>query len=295
MAYETILYEKANKIVRITLNRPEKLNALSTQLRFEVSDAIKEAGLDDDVRVVIIKGAGRAFSAGYDVSGGVPAATREEYLEQGQKQTIRRDIDNMMTTILDPWNTVWNSRKPVISQVHGYCLAGGTDFVLHTDIIVCAEDAQFGYPAVRAMGTPPTHMWTYLVGPQWAKYILLTGNSIDGKTAERIGLVWKAVPADKLDEEVNHLAETIAKVPYGLLAVHKRIVNIAVEMMGRSLVQQLAVEGDAIGHLDPMAIEFGEIAAEKGIKAAFEWRDSKFDDYRTSEAAKEARERRGRA
>ena len=146
-------------------------------------------------------------------------------------------------------------------------------------------------PAGRAMGTLPTHMWTYLTGPQWAKYILFTGNSIDGKTAERIGLVWKSVPASQLDDEVNRLAETIAKVPYGLLAVHKRIVNITMEMMGRSLVQQLALEGDAIGHLDPMAVEFSQIAATKGLKEALNWRDGKFADYRTSsEAAKKDRE-----
>ena len=132
------------------------------------------------------------------------------------------------------------------------------------------------------MGTLPTHMWTYMVGPQWAKYMIATGNSIDGKTAERIGLVWKAVPKERLEEEVNALAETLAKIPYGLLAAHKRIVNIAVEMMGRSLVQQLACEGDAIAHLDPAVQDFGKIAAERGLKAALDWRDGKFGDYRTA-------------
>ena len=141
MAYETILYEKANRIARITLNRPEKLNALSVRLRFEVMDALNDAGLDEDVNVVIIKGAGRAFSAGYDVGAESAASTKEEYMKRGQERNIRRDIDTMMATIVTPWNAVWNCRKPVISQVHGYCLAGGTDFILHSDIVVCAEDA----------------------------------------------------------------------------------------------------------------------------------------------------------
>jgi len=282
MAYETIIYDKANRISKITLNRPEKLNALSSQLRSEIVDAVKDSERDDGINVIVVKGAGRAFSAGYDVGGTNQLMGKEEYMSRRHEQTIRRDIDSMLSEVVDVWNTLWKCRKPIISQVHGYCLAGGTDFVLHTDIIVCTEDAQFGYPAVRAMGSPPTHMWTYLVGPQWAKYILLTGLSVDGKTAERIGLVWKAVPADKLEEEVSRLAETIAKVPYGLLALHKRIVNISLEMMGRSLVQQLAAEGDAIGHLDPTVIEFNEIAATQGIKAAFEWRDSKFNDYRAT-------------
>jgi len=274
MDYETILYEKGDGIARVTLNRPEKLNALSVQLRSELVEAVADAEDDEDINVVIVKGAGRAFSSGYDIS---PPPRRQE---PARPRTIRRDIDDMMSGIVAVWNRLWNCRKFVISQVHGYCLAGGTDLALHTDIVVCAEDAQFGFPAGRAMGTLPTHMWTYMVGPQWAKYIIATGNSIDGKTAERIGLVWKAVPADRLDEEVNRLAETLAKVPYGLLAVHKRIVNIAVEMMGRTLVQQLACEGDAIGHLDPAVRQFSEIAAEKGLKSALEWRDAKFSDYR---------------
>ena len=283
MAYETIIYEKADRIARITLNRPEKLNALSVQLRSEIVDAVKDAERDEDVNVIIAKGAGRAFSSGYDIS---PSTRRQEYMRQAEQRNIRQDIDGMMSGIVNVWNTIWNCRKFIISQVHGYCLAGGTDFALHTDIIVCAEDAQFGFPAGRAMGTLPTHMWTYMVGPQWAKYMIATGNSIDGKTAERIGLVWKAVPKDRLEEEVNRLAQTLAKIPYGLLAAHKRIVNIAVDMMGRNLVQQLACEGDAIAHLDPAVKEFEEIAAEKGLKAALDWRDGKFSDYRTTESSR---------
>lgn len=277
MDYETIIYEKADRIARITLDRPEKLNALSTRLRAEIVDAVRDAQRDEDVNVIVIKGNGRAFSSGYDIT---PSPRRPQEQPPARKRGIRDDIDGMMTGIVEGWNTVWNCRKFVISQVHGYCLAGGTDLALHTDIIVCAEDAQFGFPAGRAMGTLPTHMWTYLVGPQWAKYVIATGNSVDGRTAERIGLVWKAVPKEKLEEEVNRLAGTLAKVPYGLLATHKRIVNIAVEMMGRTLVQQLACEGDAIAHLDPTVIEFGQIAAEKGLKAALDWRDAQFGDYR---------------
>jgi len=283
MSYETIIYEKTDRIARITLNRPEKVNALSLTLRGELLDAVTEAGRDDDVGVIIIKGAGRAFSAGYDLggAGGAPPG------KDPRVSPLQRDIEGMMDTIVDPWTRLRNSRKPVISQVHGYCLAGGTDLALHTDIIVCSEDARFGMPAGRAMGTLPTHMWTYLVGPQWAKYVLYTGNVVDGKTAERIGLVWKCVPREELEGEVNHLAATVAKVPYGLLAVHKRIVNMALEMMGRGLLQQLAVEGDAIGHQDPAAAEFAEIAATRGLKEALTWRDGKFADYRTASPDRE--------
>ena len=286
MSYETIIYEKADRIARITLNRPGKVNALSVTLRTELMDAVADAGRDNDVGVIVIRGAGRAFSAGYDISGADGGGSGSD----PAVSPLQRDIEGMMDGILDPWTRLWNSRKPVISQVHGYCLAGGTDLALHTDIIVCSEDARFGMPAGRAMGTLPTHMWTYLVGPQWAKYVLYTGNVVDGKTAERIGLVWKCVPRGELEDEVNHLAATVAKVPYGLLAVHKRIVNMALEMMGRGLVQQLAVEGDAIGHQDPAAAEFGRIAATRGLKEALTWRDGKFADYRTSPVGQEGGE-----
>lgn len=277
MEYQTILYEKANGIARVTLNRPAKLNALSVELRHEVVDAVKVSEQDPEVAVIVINANGRAFSAGYDIT---PAPKTKEYLSQPKYSNIRGDIDEMLTNIVGTWNALWYCRKFVISQVHGYCLAGGTDLALHSDFIICADNAQFGFPAGRAMGTLPTHMWTYLVGPQWAKYMLATGNSIDGKTAERIGLAWKSVPPERLAEEVNELASTLAKLPYGLLAAHKRIVNIAVEMMGRGLVQQLATEGDAIAHQDPVVQEFSEIAKEKGLKAALEWRDGKFGDYR---------------
>lgn len=294
MSYQAILYEKADRIARITLNRPEKLNALNTQLKIELIDAVTDSGHDDDIRVIVIKGAGRAFSAGYDLSGEytspsgqAKAAARAEPSKKKEISDFQRMSDGFMDNIIDPWTKLWNSRKPVISQVHGYCLAGATDLALHTDIVICSDDAKFGMPAARAQGTQPTHMWTYLVGPQWAKYILYTGNSVDGKTAERIGLVLKSVPSDELEAEVNHLAETIARVPYGLLTLHKRIVNMTLEMMGRGLVQRLAAEGDAMGHLDPMAIEFDRISATRGLKEALDWRDAGFGDYRASSTGKQ--------
>lgn len=153
MAYKAIIYKKANRIASITLNRPEKLNALSIELREELTDAIIKSGADQDVSVIILKGAGRAFSSGYDLS-----YTRIDKGYGKSGTTTREDIDNMTSEIVEKWNIVWNSRKPIICQVHGYCLAGGTDLALNTDIIICAEDAQFGYPPVRAMGSPPSHM-----------------------------------------------------------------------------------------------------------------------------------------
>jgi len=273
MAYEYILYEKRDSIAYVTLNRPEKLNALSVALQEELIDAMRQAEADEGVRVVVLRANGRAFSSGYDIAPSAPERA------EGRYANIRGDIQNLHRTV-ERWNAIWNLSKPVIAQVHGYCLAGGTDLALHCDIVIAAEDAIFGFPPVRSMGAPPTHMWTYMVGPQWAKYMLLTGNPIDGKTAEGIGLVWKAVPAERLEEEVNELARAIAKIPWELLAANKSICNKALELMGRTMLQYLAAETDAVAHQAPVVHEFHRIAREQGLKAALEWRDAPFQDYR---------------
>jgi enoyl-CoA hydratase len=174
------------------------------------------------------------------------------------------------------WDGRWTELgvwKPFIAAIDGYCLAGGTDLALNSDMIIAAEDAQFGFPAVRSIGSPATHMWTYMVGPQWAKRLLLTGERIDGRTAERIGLVMQAVPPSELDEPVHTLASNIARVPYDLLAQNKSICNKAIELMGRTLLQELARESDAIAHKSPAAQEFSRIARRDGLKAALAWQN----------------------
>ncbi len=270
MSYKFILTEAKGHVLKITLNRPEKLNAISPDLRRELVDAVLQGEADNDVHALVIKGAGRAFSSGYDISPASPdRRTPYEVLN------IREDIQNMQRLVAD-WALIWNLSKPVVAQVHGYCLAGGSDLALHCDMIIAAEDAQIGFPAVRALGAPPTHMWTYMVGPQWAKYFLLTGNLISGKEAERIGLVLKAVPAARLEQEADDLTALLAKIDKDMLAANKSIVNKAVELMGRSMLQQLAAENDAIAHKAPVVAEFHRIAREKGVKAALEWRDGKF-------------------
>jgi enoyl-CoA hydratase len=177
----------------------------------------------------------------------------------------------------------------VIAQVHGYCLAGGTDLVLLCDIVVAAEDAMIGFPPVRAMGSPVAHMWTYLVGPQWAKYFLLTGDSVTGAQAAEIGLVWKAVPADRLEAEVEDLASKMEQIDNELLTPNKRIVNVALELMGARTIQRMAAENDGRAHQAPAVREFGRIAMKDGLKAALEWRDGKFGDSRNSPTAQKRR------
>lgn len=269
MSYTNLLYETIGRAARITLNRPEKLNALSVALQMEILQAAKEAEADSAIHALIIRGAGRAFSAGYDIT---PTT------ERGQAQTtrtIRRDMTRMEETV-GRWNALWNLRIPTIAQVHGYCVAGGTDMALHCDMVVVAEEARIGFPAVRAMGTPPTHMWLYSVGPQWAKRLLLTGDLIDGKTAKAIGWAIEAVPAAELDDAVLRLATRIGHIGKDLLTANKQIVNKGLELMGRSLLQQIALEHDAVAHLAPEALEFNRLAQAQGLKAALEWRDGPF-------------------
>jgi enoyl-CoA hydratase len=276
MEYSTILYEVDAGKGRITLNRPEKLNAISWQMQQELQSCLADADRDPAVHAVIIRGAGRAFSAGYDIS---PPAGGATHAASGH--SLERDIWGLEQA-LGMRMSVWDMHKPVIAQVHGYCLAGGSDLALLCDIVVAAEDAKFGYPPVRALGSPVNHMWTYLVGPQWAKRMLLTGDTISGAEAERIGLVMTAVPADGLERQVDDLASRMALIDIDLLAANKRIVNMAMELMGARTMQRMATERDAIARQAPVVHEFYAMAKEKGLKAALEWRDSKFGDGRAA-------------
>jgi enoyl-CoA hydratase len=179
--------------------------------------------------------------------------------------------------------------KPVIAQLHGYCLAGGTDVALLCDLIVAAEDAVIGFPPVRNQGSPVQHMWTYLVGPQWAKYFLLTGDQVSGEEAARIGLVLKAVPHERLEAEVEALADKMCRIDPAVLAANKRIVNIALELMGARTVQRMSAEMDARARLAPGVREFYRIVMEKGLKEALAWRDGAFADLTGSETAEKRR------
>ena len=304
MDFETILYEKEGGKARITLNRPEKLNALSLRLQRELNTALWEADNDRDVHVIILRGAGRAFSAGYDLTPmqSPPATPKREAADADERYT---NVYRGMATLDDDiWQlergqrermAIWDIHKPVIAQVHGYCLAGGTDLALLCDLVVAADDAVIGFPPVRAMGSPVAHMWTYLVGPQWAKYFLLTGDSVTGKEAERIGLVFRSVPSEQLEAQVEAIAAKMEKIDTELLTPNKRIVNVALELMGARTLQRMAAENDGRAHMAPAVREFGRIAQAQGLKAALEWRDGKFgdsrgsDDYQQRRAEQEAR------
>jgi enoyl-CoA hydratase len=287
MEVETFLCEREGGKARITLNRPEKLNALSMKLQREMNQALWEADNDAAVHVIILRAAGRAFCAGYDLTpmqSPPPKSDRDEAYTNVYRGMASMDDDIWQLERQQRERmAIWEIHKPVIAQVHGYCLAGGTDVALLCDLVIVADDAVIGFPPVRAMGSPPAHMWTYLVGPQWAKYMLLTGDSIDGRKAAEIGVALKSVPADQLEAEVEAIASKMEKIDVELLSPNKRIVNVALELTGARTIQRMAAENDGRAHQAPAVREFGRLAMTQGLKAALEWRDSKFGDGRGTE------------
>ena len=188
---------------------------------------------------------------------------------------------------------LFDMHKPVIAQVHGYCLAGGTDLATLCDMLICADDARFGFPPGRDLGVLPTQMWLYHVGPQWAKRLLMTGDTVSGAEAAQIGLALKSVPADLLAAEVDGLARRLALVDRELLAANKRAVNLGLELMGARTMQRLAVEIDARGHLAESAGAFRRTAAEDGLREALRRRDAPFGDGRARVVGPELRDDAG--
>jgi enoyl-CoA hydratase len=289
---EHIIYETDAGVARITLNRPEKLNAISGTMLRELHDALWDADDDTSVHCVILRGAGRAFCAGYDLSR--PAGYGAG--DQVQQRRGTRTFDD------DSWQlersqrlrmALFDMHKPVIAQVHGYCLAGGTDLVTLCDIVICADDAKFGFPPGRDLGVLPTQMWLYHVGPQWTKRLMFTGDTISGSEAAQLGLALKSVPAELLADEVEGLARRMTLVDRELLAANKRAVNLGLELMGARTMQRLACEIDARGHQAASAEGFRRNATELGLREALRMRDAPFGDGRARVNGPERRDDAG--
>jgi enoyl-CoA hydratase len=292
MAYEHILYEVADGRARITLNRPKRRNALCPPLLDELEQALWDA--DDDTRVhcVILRGAGPAFCAGYDLSG-FGMGPKDDGVPRRGLRTIDDDIWSLERNNRRI-RALWEIHKPAIAQVHGHCLAGGTDLALACDIVIAADDANIGFPPARNLGALPNNLWVYHCGPQWSKRLLLTGDTVSGADAAKIGLVMKAVPGDWLEREVEGLADRMALIDPALLAANKRIVNLSMELMGAQVLQRLAAENDARGHLAPATREYHKAVKEKGLAGAFRERDAKFGDGRARVDGPERRDADGR-
>ncbi len=287
-----ILYEVERGRARITLDRPEKRNALSLAMLQELHDALWRADDDTRVHAVVLRGAGSCFSAGYDLSGFAAArATPEAAPVRGH--TSYDDDAWQLERSQRLRMALFDMHKPVVAQVHGYCLAGGTDLALLCDLVIAAEDAVFGFPPARDLGALPNQMWIYHVGPQWAKRLLLTGDTITGREAAAIGLALKAVPGHLLEAEVEGLLDRFALIDRELLAANKRILNLGLELMGARTLQRLAAENDARGHQAASARRFVEVARERGLKEALRERDAGFGDGRARVDGPEIRDERG--
>lgn len=289
-----IIYEVERGRARIVLNRPEKLNALNARIQQEIHDALWEADNDTSVHCVIIKGAGRSFCSGYDLTGGGNLGSHRD-----PDRTYRgaRSFDDdvwqleRMQRLLMP---LFDMHKPSIAQVHGHCLAGGTGIIGLCDLVIAADDASIGFPPARDLGVLPITTWLYNAGPQWAKRLILTGDTVTGAEAAEIGLVLKAVPADLLEAEVEQLADRLAMIDPDLLAANKRVINLGMELMGARTMQRVAAEIDARGYPAPSARQWVSDVKEVGLHEVLRRRDSKFGDGRARVRGPEIRDARGR-
>ena len=259
------------------MNRPEVMNAIDNELPVELADCVARANADENVHVIILSGAGRGFCAGYDLKY-YAEATGSAAGTQEMPWDPMKDYAFMMRNT-ELFMSLWRSYRPVICKVHGYAVAGGSDIALCSDLIVMAEDARIGYMPVRVWGCPTTAMWVYRLGPQRAKRMLFTGDKIDGREAERIGLVHKAVPAEQLDAEVEALAERISTVPINQLMMQKLVINQAVEAMGMQQTQMFATVFDGITRHSPEGINFKHRAEQVGWKQAVSERDEGTFDW----------------
>jgi enoyl-CoA hydratase len=271
---QPVLYETADRVATLTLNRPERLNTIVPELIGAFDEALARANADPDVRVVRLKGAGRTFCAGYDIEWGAELMESEESDKPWDPildyQAMSRYVSSYMS--------LWRSPKPVIAQVHGFCVGGGTDFALCSDLIVCAEDCRIGYPPARVWGSPTTAMWMYRIGLERSKRLLLTGDPVDGRTAVAWGLASEAVPADELDEVGMRLATRVAGLPANQLHMMKLLINQAFEQMGLHTTQLIGTLLDGSARHTPEGVGFTRRAIED-IGLAVRERDAPFGDY----------------
>jgi len=272
MAYKTLKYSVTGRIARITLNRPARLNAIDDKMPREIRRAVEAANADERVHVIVLAGAGKAFCAGYDLKKYAEGDPKNRW-NQAMPWDPMKDYRGMKANT-DDFFSIWRSYKPVICKVHGYAVAGGSDIALCADIVIMAEDAKIGYMPARVWGCPTTAMWVYRLGAEKAKRMLLTGDTVDGRTAEKMGLVYQAVPAKQLDKTVDALAKRMAGVPKNQLMMQKLMINQAYENMGLASTQMMATLFDGITRHSPEGVWFKQYAEKHGFHAAVKWRDS---------------------
>jgi enoyl-CoA hydratase len=302
----TMTYEREGRVARITLNRPERGNGITLEMPRELAACVERANLDPEVHAIALAGNGTGFCGGYDLvasaeslgdSAGDPAARGREAdhaagidgspvdpLVQAMNHDPGRTWDpvidfQMMSRNVRGFMSLFESDKPVLCKVHGFCVAGGTDMALCSDLLVIADDAKIGYPPSRVWGVPTTALWAHRIGPQRAKRLMFTGDSLTGAEAAEWGLAIESAPPVELDERFEALLERVARLPVNQLVMMKLVANSTVRAQGLNATQVLATVFDGIARHTPEGYEFQRRAAEAGFKQAVRERDEPFGDF----------------
>jgi enoyl-CoA hydratase/carnithine racemase len=292
----TLTYEVTGAIARITLNRPERGNGITLEMPRELAACVERANLDPEVHVIALAGNGSGFCGGYDLVASAeqdmegvahrdaPAGSPLDPAVQAGNHDPSGTWDpvtdyQMMSRNLRGFMSLFHSEKPTVCKVHGYCVAGGTDMALCSDLLVVEDRAKIGYPPARVWGVPTSALWAYRIGPARAKRLLLTGDSIDGATAAEWGLASEVAPAAELDECFESLLERIARIPVNQLVMHKLLVNQALYAQGLHATQAMGVFFDGVARHTPEGFAWQQLAAERGFKEAVRERDDPFGDF----------------
>ncbi len=289
-------YERRGRVARITLDRPERGNGITLEMPRELSACVERANLDPEVHVIALAGNGTGFCGGYDLVSAEAFGAAEQPPGAASSAspidpvTVAANHDpdatwdpvvdyQMMSRNVRGFMSLFHSEKPVVCKVHGYCVAGGTDMALCSDLLVVEDRAKIGYPPARVWGVPTTALWAYRIGPARAKRLLLTGDSIDGATAVEWGLASEAAPAAELDRRFESLLERVARLPVNQLVMHKLLVNQALYSQGLQATQMLGTFFDGVARHTPEGFEFARRAAADGFREAVRERDEPFGDY----------------
>ena len=289
----TLTYERDGAIGRITLNRPERGNGITLEMPTELAAAVEEANLDPLVHVIALAGNGTGFCGGYDLTaaevmgpqggeqaGGAPTDPAVVAGNHDPAQTWDPVVDfQMMSRNLRGFMSLFHSDKPVICKIHGFCVAGGTDMALCSDLIVTEDRAKIGYPPARVWGVPTSMLWSHRIGLERARRLLLTGDSIDGTTAVEWGLASEAAPLDELDDRFDSLLGRVARIPINQLVMHKLAINGPLLAQGLYGNQIMSVFFDGIARHTPEGYEFQRQAADDGYREAVRRRDEPFGDH----------------
>jgi enoyl-CoA hydratase len=294
---ETLTYEVCDRVARITLNRPERGNGITPRMPVELAECVERANLDPEVHAIALAGNGTGFCGGYDLvasaegdmselgeGGSAPTGSPLDPAVIGANHAPDSNWDpvtdyQFMSRNVRGFMSLFHSEKPVLCKVHGYCVAGGTDMALCSDLLVIAADAKIGYPPARVWGSPTTAMWASRLGPMRAKRLLLTGDSLTGAEAAEWGLATEAAPAERLDERFERLLERVARMPINQLVMMKLLVNQTVQAQGLNQTQVLGTFFDGIARHTDEGHGFVRRAAESGFREAVRERDEPYGDH----------------